>query len=459
LTSKKSIFVLIPDGVGIKNYLYSNTFKESDASLTLFHNFDDDTLSQIEKEVEIDKKIEIPVYKESIREKFLRELIHLSRLQYNAKKVENPSIMKFWKTGHKSFKLKAFYKMVSLASKFVNSYQGILKLEKKYDAAIRENAFYSQVSSILKQQDPDIVFCTHQRALKAPTVFAAASDLNIRTATVIYSWDNLPKARLALRSDTYFVWSYHMERELQLFYPEIPSEQIQVTGTPQFEFYKDPANILEKNTFYAQYGLDNDKRLVCFSGDDTKTSPYDPEYLNDLAEALIYSGLDKSCQIVFRRCPVDVSGRYEWVLKKFPKLIVDMPPLWNFNSKIWSAVYPTYEDVKLLVSLTYYADLVINVGSTMAFDFGMFDKPCAFINYDHKEDSNWTVATIYKYQHFRSMPDSRAVFWLNNRAEIASTIQLALSQPQTEIKEWFKVIVDYPESASEKIRKELDQCI
>lgn len=459
MTSKKNIFILIPDGVGIKNYLYSKTFKNSEAALTLFHNFDADTIAQIEKEVTITAKIEIPAYKESVREKFLRELIHLARLQYNAKKVDNPTILDFWKKGHKSLKLKAFYSLVTLASKFVNSYQSILKLEKKYDASLRKNAFYKQLSSILAQHRPDIIFCTHQRALKAPTVFAAASDLNIRTATVIYSWDNLPKARLALRADTYFVWSSYMERELQLFYPEIPSEQIQVTGTPQFEFYKDPKNILEKDAFFAQYGLDKGKRLLCFSGDDTRTSPYDPDYLNDLAEAITQSGLDSTCQIVFRRCPVDVSGRYDWVLKKFPNLIVDMPPLWNFNSKIWSAVYPTFEDVKLLVSLACYADLVINVGSTMAFDFGMFDKPCLFINYDYKEDPNWSVNTIYNYQHFRSMPSTKAVFWLNDRESIAQVVETALSSPNTAIKEWFETIVTYPETASEKISKELNQCM
>ncbi|PKA82109.1 monogalactosyldiacylglycerol (MGDG) synthase [Ulvibacter sp. MAR_2010_11] len=455
----KKIFILIPDGVGIKNYLYSDVFKNSEASLTLFHNFDDDTLSQIEREVTIDSKIAIPTYKESIREKFLRELINIARLHYNAKKVKNPTILKFGKNNHKSLKLKVFYALVNTASKFVTSYEAILKLEAKYDRSLRKNSFYRKVSEILKTQQPDLVFCTHQRALKAPTVFAAASDLNIKTATVIYSWDNLPKARLALQSDAYFVWSKHMERELQLFYPEIPSEKIKVTGTPQFEFYKNPENIIEKETFYNQYGLNPAKKLICFSGDDIRTSPYDPHYLNDLAEALSQSGLDKICQIIFRRCPVDVSGRYDWVLKKFPELIVDMPPLWNFNSKIWSAVYPTFEDVKLLVSLAFYADAVVNVGSTMAFDFGMFNKPCLFINYDHKEDTNWSVDTIYKYQHFRSMPSSKAVFWLNNRSEISQTVGRALSQPQTEIAAWFKVVVDFHESASENIKKELNQCI
>ncbi|MFT5103010.1 MAG: hypothetical protein ACI86C_000661, partial [Candidatus Latescibacterota bacterium] len=155
----------------------------------------------------------------------------------------------------------------------------------------------------------------------------------------------------------------------------------------------------------------------------------------------------------FRRCPVDRSGRYDWVLDKFPNLIVDMPPLWNFNSEKWTAVYPTVEDVKLLVSLAFYADVVVNVGSTMAFDFGMFDKPCIYINYDHKKDPNWSVDTIYQYQHFRSMPSKKAVFWLPSASEIIPLLDTVKSDNTTQLKQWFKVVVSDPESASENIKK------
>jgi hypothetical protein len=455
MSSLKRILVLVPDGTGIKNYLYSNTFKNKEVSLSLFHNFNDDTLATIREHLHIDSFIQIPFYKESVSEKFLRELIHLSRLRLNSKKVNNPSILKFWKGDHKSLKLRLFYGAIIFRAGFVMSYDAILKLEKAYDKALGKNPFYEEVSAILKKNKPDVVFCTHQRALKAPIIFKAAGDLGISTSTVIYSWDNLPKARLALRADKYLVWSNHMKDELQLLYPEISVSAIRITGTPQFEFYKDPSNIIEKGSFYDRYSLDPTKKMVCFSGDDIKTSPFDPEYLDDVARAIVESGLDKKIQLVFRRCPVDVSGRYDWVIRKYRDLIVEMPPLWNFNSELWTAVYPTYEDVKLLVSLAYYADVVINVGSTMAFDFGMFNKPCIFINYDHIEDQNWSVKTIYKYQHFRSMPSKKAVYWFDHKNEIAATINSAIEIPHTEIKAWYDVVVHHTETASERILNEL----
>ncbi|MAP54800.1 UDP-glycosyltransferase [Altibacter sp.] len=455
MAASKKIVVLVPDGTGVKNYLYSGVFTTGEASLVLLHNFDPDTVATLAQHVPFDVEMQLPSYTEKKREKFLRELIHLSRIRWNATQVKNPTIHVFSRHNARTLKQKAFYALVRTAARFVRSYTRILSLEARYAAMLRKNPFYHTIQDALRKQAPDLVFCTHQRALKAPAVFAAASDLGIPTATVIYSWDNIPKARLALRADRYLVWSPHMGQELQQFYPEIPAERIEVTGTPQFEFYKDASNILPKETFYARYGLDPDKKLICFSGDDVRTSPHDPKYLEDLAEALTVSGMATSTQLIFRRCPVDLSGRYDAVLKKYPNLIVPMPPLWHQRAIGWSAVYPDYEDVKLLVSLAYYADLVINVGSTMAFDFGMFGKPCAYINYDTVEDPNWSVNTIYKYQHFRSMPSPKAVFWLHDREQIASVVGTALEQPETAIREWFNTIVAYPDTASEQIRKAL----
>tara|TARA_R110002074_G_scaffold14788_1_gene51068 strand:+ start:172037 stop:173374 length:1338 start_codon:yes stop_codon:yes gene_type:complete len=444
---------LVPDGIGIKNYLYARLFRESNTRITLFHNFDQDTLDTIAKNIPFQNEVPIPIYRESFREKLLRELIHLSRLKFNAKKEKNPTILKFWNKSPKKITLKLFYKLVTLAALFVNRYKTILWLEKQYAFSLSSNSFYKEVKGILEKHKPDQIFCTHQRALKAPTIFAAAQSLNIKTSTVIYSWDNLPKARLALRGDKYFVWSEHMRQEILNFYPEIPEEQIKITGTPQFEFYYDAKNIIQKKEFYNRYHLDENKKLICFSGDDIRTSPYDPEYLDHIASAIKENGIN--AQILFRRCPVDLSGRFDWVTQKHPHLIREAAPLWNFNSKKWTAVYPTKDDIRLLVSTAYYSDMVINVGSTMAFDFGMFNKPCLFINYDVKEAKNWSVNTIYKYQHFRSMPSKKAVYWLDSQASISKTILEALNHPKTDISEWFKVVVNYPESASENILKEL----
>ncbi|NAS29829.1 UDP-glycosyltransferase [Flavobacteriaceae bacterium R38] len=451
----KKILLLVPDGVGIKNYLFSDVFKNVNYEVSLLHDFDDKTLLDVQQTVNFHKSHKLSYYKESLKEKFFRELIHLSRLKYNARRVHNKSILKSWNPKKKNFQIALFYKLIHLTSLVVIHYKFILFLEKYYQKLLKKNKFYNWSYKFLEEEKPDIIFCTHQRALKAPTIFNAAKELDIKSITVIYSWDNVPKARLALKADYYFVWSKHMYEELIQFYPEIGEDQIEITGTPQFEFYAKNDNIIDKNHFYDKYSLDINKKLICFSGDDVKTSPYDPDYLEDVAESIIANNMENDYQIVFRRCPVDISGRFDEVVKKYKNVIREIPPLWNFNNDGWTTVYPLHDDVKLLVSLCYYSDTVINVGSTMAFDFGMFEKPCIFINYDQQEAKNWSVETIYNYQHFRSMPDKNAVIWLNSKEEIKSSLLKAISKNGVDIKSWFDKVIEDPNMASHLIKEKL----
>lgn len=452
---KAKILLLFPDGVGIRNYLYSSVFKNAKEDLALFHNFDNNTIEMLKKSISLSEIIVIPDYKESLKEKFLRELICLARLNYNKRKVNNPSLLANWNWIQKTLFKKIFYKIIEIIAPFIKEYKMILKLEKSYQKAIRENSFYSEVKAIFKQVRPTNVFCSHQRALKAATIFAVAKDLEIPTTTVIFSWDNLPKARLALLADRYLVWSDYMKKEMEMFYPEIPSKSIYVTGTPQFEFYKEEENIIDKELFFKKYNLDPAKKIICFSGDDEHTSPYDPRYLKDIAQELINANLQEHYQILLRRCPVDISGRFDAVLKEYDDLIKEAPPLWYFNSSMdWSAVYPSVDDVKLLVSTAFYADVVVNVGSTMAFDFAMFNKPCVFLNYDqeNKMEKEWSVKTIYQFQHFKSMPNTAAVIWLNTKVEIVEKLTQSKDDAAA-MQQWSSIVLGDYNKASEKIIK------
>jgi hypothetical protein len=450
------IMLLFPDGVGIRNYLYSDAFKGMEKELVLFHAFDSKTEQEVKDITMIQNSLKIPKYSESLKEKFLRELICISRLKYNAKLVNNSTILTNWKTNHKGFFKSFFYKFIEIASYGCISYSIILRLEKLYQKAIRNSAFYDEVKEILVTTAPKKIFCSHQRGIQCAPVFAAAQDLGIETITVIYSWDNLPKARMALQADKYLVWSDYMKQELQLYYPEIKVQQIFVTGTPQFECYHYPENIIPKEEFFKRYGLDIDKKIICYSGDDVLTCPDDPQYLDDLADELVKNNLDGEYQILLRRCPVDISGRFDKVISKYPNLIKEAPPLWNFEpNSSWTTIYPLPADVKLLVSTTYYCDVVVNLGSTMAFDFAMFEKPCIYINYDQKIKVNpkWSVNTIYKFQHFKSMPAKDCVIWWNKKEEISN--QLKDLSIKKSMKIWKMIVLSDYKNVSNKITQKL----
>lgn len=455
MKKNNKIVLLFPDGVGIRNYLYSDVFKGMEKELVLFHAFDAKTEQAVKEITAIQNTLRIPKYSESLIEKFLRELICLARLKHNAKLVSNPTILSNWKSNHKGVFKTLFYRFVEIASYGFANYKRILKLEQWYQRAIRNSSFYDEVRQILVDVAPEKLFCSHQRGVQCAPIFAAAQDLGIEAITVIYSWDNLPKARMALQADKYLVWSDYMQKELRLYYPEIKAQQVFVTGTPQFECYHQPENIISKEVFYERYNLDLHKKIICYSGDDVLTCPDDPQYLSDLAEELLHHGLDSEYQILLRRCPIDISGRFDVIVSKYPNLIRQAPPLWNFEpNSNWTTIYPLPEDIELLVSTVYYSAIVVNLGSTMAFDFGMFKKPCIYINYDQdvKVNPNWSVHKIYNFQHFKSIP-GEAVLWWNFKEEIIEKI--GLTPNFDSMAAWMTTILfDYRES-SKKILDEV----
>ena len=60
---KDKIFIVVPDGVGVRNYLYSKAFNNISANLVLFHNLGDETIEYLSNFKNISQDIAIPEYK------------------------------------------------------------------------------------------------------------------------------------------------------------------------------------------------------------------------------------------------------------------------------------------------------------------------------------------------------------------------------------------------------------
>ncbi len=465
--TKKRVAVFLPDGVGIRNYLFSDLIeilKNKNGEVLIYHKIGQTALNEIRQLHNFNfEAFELPPYKESASEKFFRELDCLARLKFFEKKLNNDTITTNWRPPKRNKKLVFFYSLVEFFSLFFKSYKNIIKIKGWYKLMVGKSTYYQSFKDLLISTKPDVILCTHQRSILASPLFQAAASLGIKTVTAVYSWDNLPKARMPLTADKYFVWSDYMKDEMALYYPEISSDDVIVTGTPQFEFYRKKELLLSRDEFFGKYGFDIKRPVICYSGGDTLTSPFDQVYLNDLAEAMQFFPAEVRPQILFRRCPVDWSARFDEVLKKFPDDIISVDPLWIFeknDKEDWTLTFPKFDDVVLLVNVAYHCELVYNVGSTMAHDYSMFDKPACYINYDPVGvDNSYSIYEIYRYQHFRSMPSQNAVVWIMSVDDIKEKVKDSLlnnHKSSVYRKEWVEKVILHPvEKASENIATEL----
>lgn len=450
------IVILLPDGIGLRNFAYSDFQAigvQENFDVVYWNNTPFDLAQLGFKEIKIQNSKSHPfteTYKNARKQIELNLNIRRTKdAVYNTYRFpfSYTTTLKAIKSGVTQFLL------ITHSSTF-----GLKRIRHKIKQEERKTLYYNQCLETLQKEQPAMVFCTNQRPMTAIAPMLAAQELGIPSATFIFSWDNLPKATMVVETDYYFVWSDLMKKELLFYYPYIKEEQIFVTGTPQFESHFDKNKLLSKEVFFKQNDLDLDKKYVCYSGDDVTTCPDDPKYLEDVAKAI--RELNKkghSLGIVFRRCPVDFSNRYDEVLETYKEVITPIAPLWKKIGDGWNTVLPTQNDIDIQMNTIAHTELVVNLGSSMVFDYVAHNKPCVFVNYDvvPKKISDWSVKKIYNYVHFRSMPNNNAVFWIDSPEAIVGIIEKALTKNSWVLEnaqEWFEIINQHPlQEASKRI--------
>jgi hypothetical protein len=299
----------------------------------------------------------------------------------------------------------------------------------------------------LHELRPDVVLCTHQRAGIAVPAVAAARRLGIPTATFVHSWDNLPKGRMAVAADHVLVWSDKMAEDLRRYQPDVDPATVHVVGTPQLEAHLERGGARPRQAYLQDLGLDPDRPVVVWSGGDRTTSPRDPQYLADLAEAV--TSLSPPPQVVFRRSPADHSDRYDEVLAAHPDVVVADPAWAAPADGGWDRAVPHPDDLAQLAELAHHADLVVNLGSTVAMDFAVHDTPALFVRYDPGgiDDRDWDVHDIYRLPHFASVHRTDPVGWVDHQDELAAAVAHALAHPEEHAhgrRAWLALEVAHP---------------
>jgi len=460
---KKKIFILLPDGVGLRNFAYTSFYQKlSNKFEVVFWN---NTNFPLKDKLGIE---EVQVYDKG-RIHFITDLLKKAKnrieLKLNSKKFNDDTYLSYiFYNNNKDIKSFVKNRIVDFFSFFYGSERGIQKINKLIEKFEQKTVLYKESRKQLIEFKPDIVFCTNQRHTSAIAPILAAKDLKIITISFIFSWDNLPKATLVLDPDYYFVWSDYMKDELIKYYPKIKKSQIKVTGTPQFEPHFDDRLDTSKEAFFSQHNLDIHKDYVCFSGDDITTSPFDQYYLEDLASSVRkLNSQGFNLGVIYRKNPTDNSNRYDSVLNKYDDIISPIEPDWKSMGENWSSIMPMKEDGKLLKNTVKYSQLLINIASSMIFDASIQNVPCAYLNYNPRKGntSKWDVYRIYKFIHFRSMPSNEVVIWINSKKDFEKRIIQVLTKgfELTEAKNWFQRINTHPKDSPEKMITFIEEVI
>lgn len=454
---KKKVFVFFPDGVGLRNFAFTD-FKSIGEKMSFDITYWNNTVFSLKdnlgfKEIKIEDHTAhklLPLYTRARK----RAELNVSRDKFNDEvylTYKFPFTYKGLKNAFKSVYVKG---LIGLHS----SEKGIVKLRKKINALERSTSKYKYCKAQLETHKPDLVFCTTQRATQSISALLAAKDLGIPTVAFIYSWDNVPKAMQVVETDYYFVWSDLMKEEVLRYYPFVKEEQVFVTGTPQFRPHYDKNLLRSRKEFFAENNLDVNKKYICYTGDDETTSPLDQYYLEDLANAVrSLNAKGENLGIIYRKCPVDFTPRYDAVITENKDIITVLDPIWSQVGSQWNQVLPTEEDFKMLYNVCEHSEFVTNVCSSTVFDFVAHNKPCIYYNYEQPQLKKGVrdIGQNYKYVHFRSMPSEGAVIFCTDKNDLESLVKQILDGTLSNVKEgkkWYEIVVGKtPTSASKNI--------
>jgi len=427
----KNIGIVITDGVGYRNFVLSQFMDEVTKvfeRVIIFSGIPKSSydLSVLPKNITI---IDLPLYRESKSVWFFRKLKEVAHMFLHRDFYGiNDNLVRGYP---KSNSLRALLTKLVYGISYCFHSEKIINLYEKFQfKAFKSDKLFKKYLKLIKEQPVDLMFFTHQRPPFLAPFFVAATQSKIKSYTFIFSWDNLAsKGRMLASFGGYLVWSELMKKELLHFYPNTIEKNVAVVGTPQFEPYVMEKYNLEKNDFYRRFDLDLDKSIICYSCADADIGRNDEVHIRAIVS---YLKKNIRLQLLVRTSPAEDGKRFEKLKNEFPEIKWNFPK-WTLarenHVESWSQRLPSTEDVKDLKAILKYADVNVNMCSTMSLDFMLFDKPVINTVFGNDKNGLYDDQKFLNYAHYKYVIDSKSVRIAKNEKELHTHIDEALSQP------------------------------
>lgn len=425
----KKLAVVITDGVGFRNFILTDFLQEAEKK------FDEVViLSFLPKSVYTTncRVVELEAFQENFKTWFFRKLKDVAHLKLHQKNnfgiQDNLNINKSKARNARGFATRFIFKITT----FFHSESFIQRVNSWQQFTFKNNPITKQQGKLLKEEQFDLLFFTHQRPPYIATLVYEAEKINLKTGCFIFSWDNLAsKGRMAANFDFYLVWSDLMKSELLQFYSKVKPNAIEVVGTPQFEPYVLDRYKTSKEFFCSKFDLDANKKTICFSCGDISTSKNDELYIETIANAIEKNEIE-NINFIVRTSPAEDPIRFESFIAKYPFIKWNYPK-WPLSRKghqeEWSQRIPSIEDVQDLRALLEYSDLNINMLSTMSLDFIQFGKPVINMVFGNATNNLYDDQRFLKYEHIVNVVNSNATKIVKNEIELIDGINDYLENP------------------------------
>jgi hypothetical protein len=421
------IVAILPRGEAIRNFVYSNALDRvaERAKLTVLSVIPNDEILHL-LETRYGRVYELPNIPERWAVGAVRELLDVAHGRWLWSEVAKSR----WEIrDHEARTPAARVKRgakKALATSFA-SRRGLRLLSSIERTSARWLRTNQDLAALFRELKPTLVFnASHVHSAISVQAMQAAQWLGIRTATFLFSWDNLTsQGRIVPPCDHYLVWNDRIGRDLLHIYKgTIKPEQVSVTGTPQFDFHFRPEFAWSRREFCAHVGAEPNRPIVLYTTGMANPMFGEPRIVEGIAQ-MLRAMPEPRPQLLVRVYPKDRTGRFDDVKQRNPDVL--FPPVpWEPS---WLTPMPG--DIPLLTNTLRHADVGINAASTVSLELCMFNKPVVNVGYNPPgmDIRPWDYARFYRFDHYRPVVESGAVKVAGSEAEMAAMIADGLAAP------------------------------
>ncbi|PIR93151.1 hypothetical protein COT99_02315 [Candidatus Falkowbacteria bacterium CG10_big_fil_rev_8_21_14_0_10_43_10] len=426
-----TIFITISRGSIVRNLLqneFFNLLKEKFDKVVIlsFAASNEEFLRQFQKD-----NVEIIPLLESQSSRFDQLVCNINKyLAYNSS-VSSRSRWGFYPGQNELSPALRYLKYIALKIIFqpLTKVTAVRKFWQCLDYLFFQRDIVQEYQKIIKEYKPNLVFVSSILDETEVALLKAAKKERVYTVAMPKSWDNPSKRYFRFKPDKLVVWSPFMKKQVKKL-QDYKSDEVEVIGIPQFDYYIDKTRISSRENFCKSLGLNPQRRILLY-GSEGRITPDDPRVVEIIKDMIKGGELIKDCQILVR--PHYGYANDELKFKEYfndnKDVFVDLNFKKSNFSDNWD--YSTNQMNHFLNSL-YHCDVLLNVASTLTIDTAAVDKPVILIYFDGYEEKDYrhSVKRLYESDYLQELVSYNAALKVSNPEELKRAINTFLVDPK-----------------------------
>lgn len=290
---------------------------------------------------------------------------------------------------------------------------------------------HPQMERLFDQHQPALVIAANPGLVFSEVpLLRTARRRGVFSMAIDPSWDNFTNKLIPVRQvDRLVVWNDIMKAQAIELHG-YRDHMIRVAGAPQFDPHFRPESRTPRGEFFRRIGADPARKLIALTTTPRSLYSHHDHVLRALVPAL-QGGALSGAQILVRLHPRDEVEAYA-EFTGVPGVIIEKPFRDTVKVADGLAIDVMPENQRHLGDTMCYADVVVNVASTIAIEACIFDTPVVNICFDGPGETPYVKSArrYYSFTHYVNITNRNAVRVAQSPDEMVSMVARYLAEPQ-----------------------------